>query len=54
VIEPDRSLAIRRAVHEARPGDVVLVAGKGHERVQEIGGRTLAFDDRAQALEALR
>jgi UDP-N-acetylmuramoyl-L-alanyl-D-glutamate--2,6-diaminopimelate ligase len=46
VVEPDRRLAIRRALHEARPGDVVVVAGKGHEPTQEIGGSTIPFDDR--------
>jgi len=44
-----RSAAIGRAL----PGDVVLVAGKGHEKYQEIAGRTLAFDDVAVAREAL-
>jgi len=49
----DRREAIERAVALARPGDVVLVAGKGHEKYQEIGGRTLSFDDVAVAREAL-
>jgi UDP-N-acetylmuramoyl-L-alanyl-D-glutamate--2,6-diaminopimelate ligase len=55
VLEPDRRLAIRLAVHEARPGDVVVIAGKGHETGQEFeGGRTIQFDDRTVAAEELR
>jgi UDP-N-acetylmuramoyl-L-alanyl-D-glutamate--2,6-diaminopimelate ligase len=38
----------------AEPGDVVLIAGKGHERGQEIAGRVLQFDDRDVAREVLR
>jgi len=53
VVEPDRRAAIRLALHEARPGDVVIVAGKGHERVQEIGGATIPFDDRTVVREEL-
>ena len=49
----DRRQAIARAVDIARAGDVVLVAGKGHEKYQVIGDRTLAFDDVAVAREAL-
>jgi UDP-N-acetylmuramoyl-L-alanyl-D-glutamate--2,6-diaminopimelate ligase len=54
VVEPDRALAIAQAVRLARPGDVVLVAGKGHETVIEIGDRRLAFDDRSVAASAVR
>jgi UDP-N-acetylmuramoyl-L-alanyl-D-glutamate--2,6-diaminopimelate ligase len=53
-VEADRREAIARAVELARPGDVVLIAGKGHEQGQEIAGRKLPFDDRAVAREALR
>jgi UDP-N-acetylmuramyl-tripeptide synthetase len=49
----DRRDAIAHAVTSAEPGDVVLIAGKGHEKYQEIGGRTLPFDDVAVAHEAL-
>jgi UDP-N-acetylmuramoyl-L-alanyl-D-glutamate--2,6-diaminopimelate ligase len=52
-IEPDRAAAIAQAVAEARPGDVVLIAGKGHETVQIVGDTTTPFDDRAVAREAL-
>ena len=41
------------AVETARPGDLVLIAGKGHEKYQIIGGETLPFDDVAVAEEAL-
>lgn len=49
----DRKEAIVTAVRRAQPGDVVLIAGKGHEKYQEIGGRVLPFDDVAVAREAL-
>ena len=44
---------VRSAVEAAGPGDVSLIAGKGHEKYQEIGGRVLPFDDVAVAREAL-
>ena len=53
VIELDRRAAILAAIADARPGDVVLVAGKGHETYQIIGGSTLGFDDREGAREGL-
>jgi|SRR6185436_1847247 UDP-N-acetylmuramoyl-L-alanyl-D-glutamate--2,6-diaminopimelate ligase len=49
----DRREAVQYAVRNAAPGDVVLIAGKGHEKYQEIGGRKLPFDDHAVAQEAL-
>jgi UDP-N-acetylmuramoyl-L-alanyl-D-glutamate--2,6-diaminopimelate ligase len=49
----DRRAAIAKAVELARPGDLVLVAGKGHEKYQVIGDKTLPFDDVAVAREAL-
>ena len=52
-VQPDRRAAIALALDEARPGDVVLVAGKGHETGQEIAGRVVPFDDRVVARELL-
>jgi len=53
VIEPDRRAAILRAVQEARRGDIVLLAGKGHEEYQEIRGARRPFSDAAVAREAV-
>jgi UDP-N-acetylmuramoyl-L-alanyl-D-glutamate--2,6-diaminopimelate ligase len=53
-IELDRAAAITRAIELARPGDVVLIAGKGAEQGQEFADRTVPFDDRVAAKEALR
>jgi len=50
---PDRRDAILHAIDRASAGDVVLVAGKGHEKYQDIGGRVTPFDDAAVAREAL-
>ncbi|TPW08312.1 MAG: UDP-N-acetylmuramoyl-L-alanyl-D-glutamate--2,6-diaminopimelate ligase, partial [Acidimicrobiaceae bacterium] len=52
-IDPDRRSAIRRAVELAVAGDIVVIAGKGHEQGQEIGGVVTPFDDRAVVREAL-
>jgi UDP-N-acetylmuramoyl-L-alanyl-D-glutamate--2,6-diaminopimelate ligase len=48
-VELDRRLAIRAALAQAQAGDVVLIAGKGHETTQTIGDRVLPFDDREVA-----
>ncbi len=53
-VELDRRRAIERALEWARDGDVVVIAGKGHEQGQEIAGRKLPFDDREVVREALR
>ncbi|MGH9018244.1 MAG: UDP-N-acetylmuramoyl-L-alanyl-D-glutamate--2,6-diaminopimelate ligase, partial [Acidimicrobiales bacterium] len=53
LVEPDRARAIALALSQAGPGDVVLVAGKGHETVIEVGDRRLPFDDRLVAAEAV-
>jgi UDP-N-acetylmuramoyl-L-alanyl-D-glutamate--2,6-diaminopimelate ligase len=52
-VEPDRASAIRLALREAKAGDVVLIAGKGHEKEQILGFTTIPFDDVAIALSAL-
>jgi UDP-N-acetylmuramoyl-L-alanyl-D-glutamate--2,6-diaminopimelate ligase len=54
VAEPDRGKAIQLAIQEAQPGDVVLLAGKGHETYQVLKDRTIHFDDRETAREVLR
>jgi UDP-N-acetylmuramoyl-L-alanyl-D-glutamate--2,6-diaminopimelate ligase len=53
-IVPDRREAIARAIEAAAPGDVVVIAGKGHEQGQQFRDRTVPFDDREVAREALR
>ena len=53
-IEPDRTTAIQLALQSAAPGDVVLIAGKGHEKEQLLNGRTIPFDDAEVALAALK
>jgi UDP-N-acetylmuramoyl-L-alanyl-D-glutamate--2,6-diaminopimelate ligase len=50
----DRREAIRHAISIARAGDVVVIAGKGHESGQEFADRTIPFDDRQEARDALR
>ncbi|MBS4177214.1 UDP-N-acetylmuramoyl-L-alanyl-D-glutamate--2,6-diaminopimelate ligase [Lederbergia citrea] len=53
-IVPDRTEAIKKAVGSAKSGDVVLIAGKGHETYQIIGDKVFDFDDRLVALEAIK
>jgi UDP-N-acetylmuramoyl-L-alanyl-D-glutamate--2,6-diaminopimelate ligase len=52
-VEPDRRRAIELAIRDARPGDVIVVAGKGHETTQTIGDIATPFDDRAVARKVL-
>ncbi|MDM0076128.1 UDP-N-acetylmuramoyl-L-alanyl-D-glutamate--2,6-diaminopimelate ligase [Variovorax sp. J2P1-59] len=52
-VEPDRAKAIADTLAQARPEDVVLLAGRGHEAWQEIAGERIAFSDRAHAIDAL-
>jgi UDP-N-acetylmuramoyl-L-alanyl-D-glutamate--2,6-diaminopimelate ligase len=54
IVEPDRAAAIRKALAEASAGDLVLIAGKGHETYQIFADRTIHFDDRETARELLR
>jgi len=54
LVEPDRRAAIAQAIDLAGPGDVVVIAGKGHEQGQEFRDRKVPFDDREVAREALR
>jgi UDP-N-acetylmuramoyl-L-alanyl-D-glutamate--2,6-diaminopimelate ligase len=51
---PDRAEAIRQALAEAEPGDVVVIAGKGHEDYQIVGAERRPFSDRAVVLDALK
>ncbi len=53
-VEHNRAKAIRFAVNAAQPGDAVLIAGKGHETVQIVGSEKYPFDDRLEAMAALR
>lgn len=53
VVEPDRRAAIALAIDLARPDDVVVIAGKGHETTQEVAGVRTPFDDRLVAAELL-
>jgi UDP-N-acetylmuramoyl-L-alanyl-D-glutamate--2,6-diaminopimelate ligase len=53
VTDPDRRSAITTALQDVRPGDVVVIAGKGHETTQEFADRTIEFDDRVVARDVL-
>ena len=53
LIEPDRRVAIDRAIRSAQPGDIVLLAGKGHEKVQIFADGAVPFDDVAEASRVL-
>ena len=53
VVEPDRKKAIEAAIRSAEPGDIVVIAGKGHETGQEFADRTIPFDDRVVARSVL-
>jgi UDP-N-acetylmuramoyl-L-alanyl-D-glutamate--2,6-diaminopimelate ligase len=54
LVEPDRERALELALEQARPGDMVLLAGKGHETTQVLKDRTIEFDDRELARRILR
>ena len=54
IVEPERATAIARAIQQAHEGDIVILAGKGHETYQVLKDRTIAFDDRVVAREVLR
>jgi UDP-N-acetylmuramoyl-L-alanyl-D-glutamate--2,6-diaminopimelate ligase len=54
IVELDRRLAIRAAISGAHPGDVIVIAGKGHETGQTAGGVTIPFDDRVVARDEVR
>jgi len=54
IVQCDRAAAIRTAIMDAKPGDGVLIAGKGHEDYQILGTEKVHFDDREQARNALK
>lgn len=54
IVEPDRATAIARAIEEAHAGDIVILAGKGHEPYQVLKDKTIPFDDRLVAREVLK
>jgi UDP-N-acetylmuramoyl-L-alanyl-D-glutamate--2,6-diaminopimelate ligase len=53
MIEPDRRTAIRTAIHSGKPGDIILIAGKGHENYQIFGTQKIHFSDQEEALRAM-
>jgi UDP-N-acetylmuramoyl-L-alanyl-D-glutamate--2,6-diaminopimelate ligase len=54
IVEKDRRAAIEIAIRAAKPGDIVLLAGKGHEKVQIFADGVVPFDDVAEAERVLR
>ena len=54
LVEVDRAIAIKEAIFSAFAGDVVLIAGKGHEDYQIVGSKRLCFDDRSYAGKTLK
>jgi len=54
IVEEDRRAAIEVAIRSAKPGDIVLLAGKGHEKVQIFADGAVPFDDVAEAERVLR
>ena len=53
IVEVDRQKAIEEAVNEAEPGDLIVIAGRGHEEYQEIQGKAIPFSDRAVLLDVI-
>ncbi len=54
IVEPDRRVAIELAIRSAQPGDIVLLAGKGHEKIQILATGTIPFDDAAVAADIVQ
>src|SRR3569832_1303309 len=54
IVEPDRATTIARTIKEAHDGDIVILAGKGHETYQVLKDKTIQYDERAEAREELR
>jgi len=53
IVEPDRASAIERAVQVSTAGDTILIAGKGHEKVQIIGAERIPFSDQVVAFDVM-
>ena len=53
IVEVDRKTAIEEAVNEAESGDLIVIAGRGHEEYQEIQGKAVPFSDRAVLLDVI-